>query len=336
MKYDTQLLEVSKVLPSAKNILVVLPVEFDIDLLSSSLALFLSLKQAGKEVNIITEGIVKVGHSTLFGVGQIQNKLPQVSTGDFVITLGGVVDAAGKIPSLEKMDYYPAGSDLNLVFKVLPGQKFEPTQITPRYAGGSFDLIFILGAQNLNVLGTIYTGNSQAFSNTHLINIDNSEGNTQFGTTNIIDSSASSLSEIVVQILPGLGLPLDGDIGTNILSGIFAATSNLQNEKVQADTYEAVALAVRSGGQKPISAVPGAATTDLPVETPAKSGFDLSKILGIPPAQGNENYIVPSVVNTSSNTPSPEEVPTGEGVATPENDWLTPKIFRGKGSSSIG
>lgn len=356
MKYQTELAELVKLLPTTQNILIALPATASVDELAAGLALMLSLQQAGKEVSIVTEGVIRVGHTNLFGVGEIQSKVPEGKGGDYVITLGGVAatgpDGQGSVPSLEKLDYYTKGSDLHLVFKVLPGQKFEPTGVTPRYEGGGFGLIFILGATTLAELGGIYTANPQLFSGTHLVNIDNSQGNTRFGSTVLIDPAASSVSEMISQALSALGLPVNGDIATNILSGIFSATAGLQERNAGADTYEAVAAAIRVGGQRP---APGSATaqvsgtTAVPVPAPAaepatpSQGIDFSKIFQAPVSTPAESFTVPPVVSSipqltqsqsaaEPGTPSGEEAVVGEEVVTPEEDWLTPKIFKGKGS----
>lgn len=347
MKYDAQLSEVTKLLPPSQNILIALPVSATVDELAAGLSLFLSLETAGKEAAIVTEGIIRVGHTNLFGVGEIQSKVPETAGGDFVITLEGVAatgaDGKGSVPSLEKLDYYTQGSNLNLVLKVLPGQKFEPTGMTSHHEGQGFNLIFVLGAANFSELGSLYNTNQQLFSGTHLVNIDNAQGNTQFGATNVVDGGVSSISEIISQLLPVLGLPINGDIATNILSGIFAATSDLQKRNTGADTYEAVAQALRAGGQKPIRGGqvgshhgPSQSQGNRPASTQQhepSAGFDLSKVFNIP--SQNDNFTVPPVVDSTSPTapqPSPEEVPAGERVMTPEEDWLTPKIFKGKGS----
>ena len=191
MKYDSQLAGVKERVTSAQNILITLPPQSSVDELAASLALYLALEQSSKKVAVVTEDIIRVGHSHLFGVGQIQNKLPPTNNGDYVVVLGGVVAADGTIPSLEKMDYFPTGSNLNLVFKVVPGQKFEPTHVTPKREGGGFDFIFAIGATTLDTLGSIYTGNQEIFSKAHLINIDKKAGNAYFGTTNIVDPASS-------------------------------------------------------------------------------------------------------------------------------------------------
>ncbi|MCL5784325.1 MAG: hypothetical protein M1142_03155 [Patescibacteria group bacterium] len=344
MKYDAQLAGVQNSLPNAKNILVALSKEPTVDELAAGLALFLSLKQAGKTVSIVTEGVIRVEHTNLFGVGDIKDQLPQMSSGDFVLVLSGVAtpgaDGKGVVTSVEKMDYFTQGNDLNLIFRVVPGKKFEPAQITSRYEGGSFDLIFTVGASNLNLLGSIYTARQQMWTGTQIINIDNKQSNSNFGSTNIIDGVASSVSEIVAQVIVSLKLPFETDIATNILSGIFTATSNLQGPRVTADTYDVVSNALRVGGQKPAAPMvsPQPVQTEQPIQNSAPS-FDLSKVFNQPLSQPMGEAAVSqeatAPASPSPAQPSPEETPSGERVEseTPESDWLTPKIYKG---SSLG
>ncbi|MDO8570427.1 MAG: hypothetical protein Q7R97_02480 [Candidatus Daviesbacteria bacterium] len=349
MKYNQELSQIQQPLQTAQNILIVLPAEISIDKLASGLSLFLSLKTAGKNVSIVTEGIIRVGHSDLFGVGQVGSQITSLKGGNLTITLGGVVSSDGKVPALQNLDWAPTGSekkDLKLTFHVMPGQKFEPTFITPNFEGGGYDLIFAIGSGNLNVLGGVYTSNSQIFSSSQIINIDNQENNGKFGTINIVDGTASSLSEMIGQVILGLNIPYDADTATNILNGIFDATKSLSGDKVGAETYETVANALKVGGKKPnfaeaslgkpvINIAPQITQSNEEAPVGASQGFDLSKIFNAPVnISVPDNFTVPAVVSSDSvPQPSPEETVTGERVESesPEADWLTPKIYSGKG-----
>lgn len=336
MKYQVQAEEIKKILNNAKNILIVLPQNASVDHLAAGLALYLSLDEAsknlpaiGQDAHIVCETPVLVNHANLFGVGQISNKLPQTSGGNLTITLANVAASDGTVPTLEKLDWYTKGTDLNLVFQVINGQRFEPTSIVPHYQGSGFNLIFTVGSPTPNDLGNLYMANRQVFEGVHIINLDNKPNNTSFGSTNIVDHASASLSEIVFQLLESLQLPINGDLATNILTGIFAATANLTAGNVSADTFQVVADALKVGGQKP--------------------NFFASS-LGKPSAPGlqavsftsQETFTVPPVVGqpTQPNRPSAEERPMGEAaisieeeVVSPEPDWLTPKVFKG---GSIG
>lgn len=326
MKYDSQLSEVKSLLPSAKNILIALPKGADIDKLAAGLALFLAF-EGNKEASIALEDDVKVGQAHLFGVDHIKKELSSAGGGgNLTLSLEGVASSDGIVPALEKLDWFAENNNLNLVFHVISGQTFQPTKIVPRYQGSGFNLIFVIGATNLNSLGSIYTQNTQLFTGVHIVNIDNKSTNTGFGQTNVLDPNSSSLSEMISFIISELGLNLDGDTATNLIAGIYQATSNLAN--ANADTFFAVSNLLKAGGQKP-------------KEETAQKTVDFSGLIPqTPPSIQTQSdaYTTPPIVQPAEqisaqvDQPSPEERPLEEGTIseTVEPEWLTPKIFSSK------
>lgn len=350
MKYNSQLGDLNSKLIPAKNIWILLPSLTTIDKVASGLSLMLALEKQGKQVAIVTEDTLRVSHSNLFGVGNIKNTLPAGCGDNFVLTLSGVVDQNGLIPSLEKLDWYPENGNLNLVFHVVPGQKFVPTNIASGNQGSNVDLIMVLGASSLTELGNIYSQNSAQIHKFPIVNIDNSANNTSFGQYNVVDPGASSLSEMVLNIFPSLNITPDGDIASNLMAGIYDGTSNL-TQKVTPDTFMALAGVMNAGG-KVIQTINPQGT---------QAGFDLAQMMQSQPQpvvpqsvvteQTSDNFTTPQVINTQDVSASREETPTGEFATTrgpegtefitgtsanPENvnpapDWLTPKIFKGGG-----
>lgn len=253
LKYDHQLTELKTRLPESNRILIVLPQNLNTDNLAAGLSLYLSLKSAGKSVDIVSTGTTLVSQSNLYGIGEIKNDIPKSAGGNFIISLDGVVDNTGtmqQVPALEKLDWYPEGSKLNLVFHVVPGQKFVPTNITSRHDQSGYDLTIVIGCQNLNELGDLFISNSQYFAQSQVVNIDTNTANAYFGFANVIDPQSSSLSEITAQILPSLTLSLDKDAASNIIAGIYEATNNL-TVKVGPTTFLVLSEAVQTGGFLP-------------------------------------------------------------------------------------
>ena len=304
MKYDAQLTELKNLLPNVKNILIALPVGADIDKLASGLSLYLNLTKAGKQVSIVCETDVTVAQTNLVGVDKIQKTV----------------------------------NNLNLVFHTLPGQTFQPSNVIPKPASTGFDLIFTIGANTVMSLGSIYAQNVQLFSGIHLANLDNQPTNTNFGQTNINDVSASSISEILTDVIPALGLTIDSDTATNLLAGIFDSTANLTNQKVGADTYLAVATNMKIGGRKPASetaAQPslGFGINDLqpqqlaPIQSGPAATAGPADVFTMPP-------VVPTTPPVTINSAPFASIPSPEDTTSaPEPGWLTPKVFKG---SSIG
>ncbi len=362
MKYDSQLVELKNVLPTAKNILIALPANASIDQLAAGLSLFLTLQNAGKQASIACDDTIKVGQSHLFGVDHVQKNVPSTEGGNLTLTLEGVAASDNTIPALEKLDWYAENNNLNLVFHILPGQAFQPGKIVPKYQGSGFNVIFTVGAVNLNALGSVYSSSSQIFSGTHVVNIDTQAANTSFGQTNVLDTSSSSVSEVMSNVLVDLGFVLSADVASNLIAGIFDTTVNLTNEKATAETYMAVANCLRVGGRKPAAtgATPAYDWSGLMPKDTQTTQAETTPQPVIPQAQISDyaqtssttpsipEYAMPSVTPsdtqqaapvtqtvTDDSQPSPEERPAGEGVIseTVEPEWLTPKIFKG---SSIG
>lgn len=330
MKYDSQITELKTLLPSAKNILIAVPVGSDTDKLAAGLSLFLAFEAGGKQVDIVCDDNILVSQSHLFGVDHISKSISSANGGNLTLTLEGVAASDGTVPALEKLDWYAESGNLNLVFHVLSGQAFQPAKIVPHYQGSGYNLIFVIGAGNLNALGNIYLQNQQVFSGTHIVNIDNQTINTSFGQTNVLDVNASSVSEIMFNLISDLAYQADTDIASNLLAGIFDATDNLLNSKAGAETHMAVAGCLRTGGKKPAA-----------VQAQQQPAYDWNAVsaaigqnTGVSP-QSASGAVVPPVVAPAADQPSPEERPAEEGVVseTVEPEWLTPKIFKG---SSIG
>lgn len=312
MKYDSSIVELKNLLPNPKSVLIAIPANADTDRLASALALFLTLESQGKSVSVVCDDDIKVASGNLFGVDHIQKALPSTDGGNLTLTLEGVAASDNTIPALEKLDWYAENNNLNLVFHVLPGQTFQPAKIVPHYQGSGFNLIFVLGAASLNALGNLYQQNQAAFSGAHIVNIDNQSTNTSFGQTNVLDTIASSVCEIMVNLILDLGYPLDQDAASNLLAGIFVATDNLTNSKASPDTFMAVANCLRVGGRKPNVAATSSSVVSQPQpQTPA---YDWSALM--PPSVANESkresaqpvvstqqpsdasYTVPSVVSS--------------------------------------
>lgn len=365
MKYDSQIVELKNLLPNAKSVLIAIPANADMDKMAAALGLFLILETQGKQASVVCDDDIKVSSSHLFGVDHIQKTLPKTDGGNLTLTLEGVAASDNTIPALEKLDWYAENSNLNLVFHVLPGQTFQPAKIVPHYQGSGFNLIFVVGAANLNALGNIYQQNG-IFTGAHIVNIDNQSSNTSFGKSNVLDTNSSSVCEIMVNLITDLGYSLDADSASNLLAGIFDATGNLTNTKANPDTFMAVANCLRVGGKKPGMEALQSAPQISQVQPQSQPSFDWSALMPQSTQPADTNYTVPPVVSSqqtyvdvgdhsnqgtldvnsvnlldaiqppsSENMPSPEERSSGEGVAseTVEPEWLTPKIFKG---TSIG
>lgn len=307
MKYSAQLTEINPLIAQAKRVLVLISQHGGTDELAAGLAFYLSLKQAGKDAFVASEINLIAGNANLYGVGDIQATLPTSSGGDMVMTLGNVVMPDGKVPALEKLDYFTEGSDLKLVFKVVPGQRFEPNQISTAYSSGGADLMVIIGAPSAADLGRIYHDNLELFTKVPTINIDVRSNNANFGKYNLVDPNASGVSEMVAQILPDLNLPVDADIASNLLTGIYDATASL-TQQINPETFMSVGMAMQAGGH--ISAQPSAVSSQ-PINQPTPSVQPVSSVIEAI-GDNQSTPVNPAPVSEATPAPSPSAEATGD------------------------
>ncbi len=88
------------------------------------------------------------------------------------------------------------------------------------------DLIITLDSGNINMTGI----NKLPFDKIiPIINIDHHQDSTYFGKINIIKGNTSSTAEIIYDILERVGLPINKEVATCLLMGIFGDTDSFKN-----------------------------------------------------------------------------------------------------------
>lgn len=97
--------------------------------------------------------------------------------------------------------HYATENDV-LHIKIGPVSKdFDTEQkVKAKLVGYDFDLVVVLGAQELSDLGSIYDYLRDTAQDAKVLNIDNTERNEKFGNVNLIDTLAKSLSQQVFKL----------------------------------------------------------------------------------------------------------------------------------------
>lgn len=98
--------------------------------------------------------------------------------------------------------------------------------------GFKYDLIIVLGATDLESLGDVFFNNTDLFYRTPIINIDHKPANDHFGTLNLIDLTATSVSEIIFKTFDKSLIAGDKQSATAILAGMIAQTRSFKTPNV--------------------------------------------------------------------------------------------------------
>ncbi|MEK7617995.1 MAG: hypothetical protein AAB410_02515 [Patescibacteria group bacterium] len=230
-------------LNNAKRILIALPAGLSADAASAGSALAMFLKRLNKEVEVLASENYEDSLPFLPKTGLLKLVLNSSQS------LAVVVDTTKK--ALEEISYAQEEGRAKIFLKgkteiFTPEEvSFETVRNTP------YDLAIILGAQDLNDLGTVFAQNPDLFYETPKINIDNNPGNKLFGAINLIDINAASLSEIITTMLQEYETDLfNEDIATCLLAGIMAKTNSFQHAQVSPKSFIQAGLLVEKGARQ--------------------------------------------------------------------------------------
>lgn len=248
--------ELKQKIDSAQRAVIFIPAKPAFDQVAAALSLVLALDQFGKNISVVSPSPMTVEFNHLVGVDRISGK---VQGGSLVVSFDYPAD------QVEKVSYNDDNGRPNLIIQPKTGSPVITEKMAIySYAGTEADIVFTLGAKDLSEINL----NGQDLTNNFIVNIAN-RANPGFGQINIVDTEASSLSEVVLGIIGGLNLALDADLAQNLFDGIWRETESLSQPNVGADTYEAVAICLRSGAKKEEALSPKKAAK--PLEAKPKS-----------------------------------------------------------------
>jgi len=302
--YQQKLLRINQTVSQKTNGAIVVPKNPSIDAVASACALYLSLTKLGKNISLACATQVNYD---LTAADKFQKNLS--AGGDSLVISFPYVDG-----SIDKIDYRIEGESFNLIITPREGfPKLDPQKVSYSYTGAKLDFIFVIDAPNLYSLGEIYTNNQNQFQGLELINIDRHLINTNFGTINFVNKTASSLSEMVFQVIKNLNADIDREIASNLYAGLAAATNNFSSYSVNAQTFETAASLLKLGAVKKI------------IKKPASSFQSTASSFTPPTTKPTSSKFEPTPIEEVEKEPNQKK-----STETP-SDWLKPKIFKGGG-----
>lgn len=104
------------------------------------------------------------------------------------------------------------------------------------------------------------------------ISIDHHGSNTMYADYNYVDPVSPACAQILIVVLASMGIKIDKDIGTCILTGIITDTGGFRYEGVTTETFEIAANILRLG-------VNSSSISQKVLQTRTKANFELTKII---------------------------------------------------------
>ncbi len=268
-------------LATANSVLLVVP-QMNGDTISAALAMGLSLKKAGKSVQIYCPTTPDANYSRLLtGLDMVTTSL---GSSDLTITLDYPLE------QIEKVSYNDNGGKLNLVVEVKPNApKVENNQINVAGQSSLADLCIMFGDETplAEKAAIVNTGTWILITNRY------DKAMPKSWAKSIIYDPDAPFTEIMPFLIPMAGIDLTGDACRNLLLGLRAATQNF-GVNVSPETFEAGAVLLRISQTQPTQVAPQGAQMGVPVN----------------PAQPNPTPVSAVETNPSGQTPQSNSAPT--------------------------
>jgi nanoRNase/pAp phosphatase (c-di-AMP/oligoRNAs hydrolase) len=232
-----------ELLKKANTILVCLPRVLSTDAVAAGVALQAALSRQGKRVRVVAADItIPATHAFLPKTGDITTDLAGLKK--FVITVN-----TARAP-ISELSYDVVGDKLNIFITPKRGA-YEQSDISLNPVQPTFDCAITLDCQDYDDLGRLFEENTDFFYTTPVINIDHSPANDNFGQVNVVDLVATSVCEIVFDLVKQFdGNLLTEDVATALLAGIIAKTKSFQTATVTPKSLTVASELMASGARR--------------------------------------------------------------------------------------
>lgn len=235
--------QIKETVEKSNTILIATAKKYNTDAIAASLALAMFLEKQNKRVKVVCAGYnLLPAHNFLPKSEEIVSDL--TSLRKFIISLDV------KKNKVEELSYDIKDDKLNIYITPKSGF-YEERDISTSSGGFAYDLIFALNTPDLDSLDQIYEENREFFYQKPIINIDHNPENEYYGQINHVDLTATSISEIVFDLLKHFREELiDEHIATNLLTGIISKTKSFQSPQVTPRTLSIASHLIASGARR--------------------------------------------------------------------------------------
>jgi nicotinic acid mononucleotide adenylyltransferase len=206
-----------------------------------------------------------------------------------------IISFPGQTEVVDKVTYNVEAGELQLVITPKLGTAgIDHRLLKFTSAGIQADLVFIIGADSLSELGSIYSDIKDFLASAKVISLTHTQPTEKFANIQIFDPTYSCLSELVTHLHSELALKLSADSASNLLFSLETLTNSYKSSLVGATTFEAAAALFRAGAHR----------HEIFVDTNLPAG-------SIPSASNAQGF----GTDSQPQNPSP--------------DWYEPKVYRG-------
>ena len=206
-KWSELLRQINALLTPAKEVVVIVRPNPDMDAVTAGLALTQALRKIGRRTSVVCPTKIS-GFKELKGIEEVLADLPQKQLNITVNYQQG---------SFDRIDQQKTDKGLQLSLTPQLGQGIiEPLNVDYKDYESRPDAIILVNIENLAHLQEFYQKNQAFFNQVPMIAIDYHSNNARYGKVNLIDPKATSVSEMVTLMLYDLRVAMDEVIADNL------------------------------------------------------------------------------------------------------------------------
>ena len=225
--------QAKQLIREAKNIYIIPPQNNEPESIANALALFYTLKELNKNVNLIVENFpenLKFLTPSLDFISYPKN---------FVISIPNKIAGVSQI-------YYEKNDDALKIHLTIENGSVKKDDISFYFSETKPDLIITLGIKDYQSQLQNRLNSFGFLLDSPILNIDNSQDNRNFGKINLINSL--SITETVLDLIKKINQDsIKKETATCLLAGLMAYTNNFKNPSVTADIFEAAGYLMKKG-----------------------------------------------------------------------------------------
>ena len=238
----SELKQATSVLGRAHDVLLAVPEKASSDALASLVALYLALADRASRAGA-TLAAISPSHlprTLQFLAGSSQIKVAPTEQPEIILDIA----SAAPIKHI-RPEELQGGTRLHISLpagEVITKDKLETSvRLLP------YDAAVIIGALDLEELGSLFAQHTDFFYSTPIINLDHRAANEHFGTINLVDITAGSSAEVTYDLINALNPErLPPNIATALYAGIVAGTDSFQRPSTTPRSFQVAAQLIEA------------------------------------------------------------------------------------------
>lgn len=205
--------QIKEVLTDAREIAVMPSLKAGAEAFAAAAGLFYMLQEEyenRKHVHFVHSGEIPKGCESLITAENIRSNLTHR---DLFVSIDYSNTPAAKVSYITDKGI--------LTLKLGPVDKgFDKKRVNTNITGFNYDLVLIVGASDIEDLGSIYHNLKEEIYESKIINIDNKKENKRYGIVNIIDTKSNNLSALVFKKASEFGFIPNDKAAKCLLTGM--------------------------------------------------------------------------------------------------------------------